>query len=1157
MDGRGLRLGQPRGQDPARDQGPGQAQDPGIGQGPRAATTSPRGLQPLRQKPLPEAITTCSPATFTAAGVSATVNAPFTVTLRDLTPGSGQSSPDVPLSTSAGITGHRVTKEIRLKLTVLDASQQEPTYPVLVTMALAGSAPGSLILDPDGARVRCRQARFLWHERDALGNLLPQKNEEIGYELGTFAAYVGAAPDPSNPGQVKAVWGTTEALGVQITSPDPSGSQDQSKTLNLTFPVHPEPWKPDHLATANRIRGLPEDDIYEFWADYLFSPGGTIRHLSNAYYLLDAYGNQTFGYTETAASTTASGTTVSFRDQTHGDGSSAAFNGYEMDLTWTSRLQGDYPETLSVTYPTDADWSGGTVSQPVTLRFVRGTQKAVVPHWSYEARFGADDGGAMNVSPGATTGSLPTTAAGDTKRTVLLTIQGTKLDAGTLEVFQDPHTIWRQDNGAWVSDRMETPEDPRLEVQDQARLKLSIVDEKGNVAPDAEVVVHSCPRFDHEGPNPPDGLGRACTDNPVTSINGVIAELIVNNDPVADNNRGYLGVELTKAPIVPGGYSVKVGSLDGTYRIKDGAGQWTSNVGSAQGAFGLCRVINGEFLDQNFARVTDTLEIASPKTVYLRYVLPDQATDSLPVSLASVDSANQTDYTGSTTLRRLGRSSTFISDPIEVDPPPDAFTDAPAPPTSPHRSIGSVASGITAVNGPGTLLGTPQNQPPATMTTLTDLVFDFRIGTLSSWQEPNLLFADGREYSDMSVRITYADGKPLPQSTVVSIQALPGEGTVSVLAALDSDGRVKFRYTAPSIAPGTVKGFLRPHFVFNFKRPSDQSLIQYSKTQTARPFGTKSEKVCAFKHDAEANSHCYWDPNFPVVWSYFDFRDLVFFPGNKAPAHLTDQGFISTAWQEPEIQQFLVGKKTLLARTYFVGSDELLGDPDSKAYSTRGRPASEDTDLPGYFIDINGDGTYTPDVDIWKAPPGNLTMPAPQAGAAGVPFARILDVVCYGFDVSAKVLLTKIQGESSTVHGPPGLDPSGLPLTALLPHLIGYGYLGPGEWDVRYLWPTLQVGRAAASLQDNFVHAPQTTLPASAGSIHSGELTPAPRAYEGGSKFTVNIYMPRPPHFPAVFFQHSKASYSLYKYTNWVSTLNGSGGADLFMKLWAQYGFDE
>ena len=116
----------------------------------------------------------------------------------EVIPGGGQSSPDVPLSTSAGITGHRVTKEIRLKLTVLDASQQEPAYPVLMTIALAGSAPGSLIVDPDGLRVPCKQARFVWHERDAQGSLVAL-NEEFEYQLGTRAAYVGAVPDCASP----------------------------------------------------------------------------------------------------------------------------------------------------------------------------------------------------------------------------------------------------------------------------------------------------------------------------------------------------------------------------------------------------------------------------------------------------------------------------------------------------------------------------------------------------------------------------------------------------------------------------------------------------------------------------------------------------------------------------------------------------------------------------------------------------------------------------------------------------------------------------------------------------------------------------------------------------------------------------------------------
>ena len=269
-----------------------------------------RGLLPLRQKPLPEATTSCNTGTFTAVGVTATVNAPFTATLRDVTAVPGKPARNDLVTTAEGIVGHRVTNEVRLRLTIKDASQQEPTHPVLVTISLAGTNPGTLILDPGGLRIRCREARFVWHERDAQGNLLPQKNEEIGYELGTRAAYVGAIPDPSNPGQVKPVWGTAEALALQITSPGSSGSQDPSKLLSLTFPVHPEPWKPDHFGGYDTL-GQPMNDQFPYWAGYLAYQDGTIPNTSNkryraryveyeAYFLYDQYENVTFGYTNAA-----------------------------------------------------------------------------------------------------------------------------------------------------------------------------------------------------------------------------------------------------------------------------------------------------------------------------------------------------------------------------------------------------------------------------------------------------------------------------------------------------------------------------------------------------------------------------------------------------------------------------------------------------------------------------------------------------------------------------------------------------------------------------------------------------------------------------------------------------------------------------------------
>lgn len=62
---------------------------------------------------------------------------------------------------------------------------------MLVHLKLGGPRPGRLILDPDGNRVECEQASFLWHERDAEGRIIAL-NEEFEYRLGTFAPLVGA-----------------------------------------------------------------------------------------------------------------------------------------------------------------------------------------------------------------------------------------------------------------------------------------------------------------------------------------------------------------------------------------------------------------------------------------------------------------------------------------------------------------------------------------------------------------------------------------------------------------------------------------------------------------------------------------------------------------------------------------------------------------------------------------------------------------------------------------------------------------------------------------------------------------------------------------------------------------------------------------------------
>lgn len=63
--------------------------------------------------------------------------------------------------------GHRIEKTIRLKLGIKDSGGAEPTYPVLVQMAVGGPRHGTLNLDPDGSALECTQVAFLWHDRDA------------------------------------------------------------------------------------------------------------------------------------------------------------------------------------------------------------------------------------------------------------------------------------------------------------------------------------------------------------------------------------------------------------------------------------------------------------------------------------------------------------------------------------------------------------------------------------------------------------------------------------------------------------------------------------------------------------------------------------------------------------------------------------------------------------------------------------------------------------------------------------------------------------------------------------------------------------------------------------------------------------------------------
>jgi trimeric autotransporter adhesin len=630
-----------------------------------------------------ETASTCSAAKFVeTAEQAATINPPFSVTVTDQTPSTGQSAPNGVIGTD-GIHGHRIEKEISLLVDIRDAAGAAPNYGVLVHMKLGGPNHGKLILDPTGSRVECDEATFVWHERDAQGALIAL-NEVVGYRLGTSAVYVGVVADPLNPGNLKPVWGTGEFLSIETYSIDSSGLVKGSYG---GYGVHPEPGKPDHFVSGSAFPGGPIDPVREFWSDAFpmvvsgTKSNGQPRSVTeqiyetNTFYLVDAYENVTFGYTNTTPIPTAPApnVTVSLRDQT-GGGSipgwvAVDYPGYELGFVWSNdpdMPQGAMTSTISVTYPADPDWSGGTVSKAVPLQFDRGTFHSVIGKISsydgyflssHPDSFFADDPDfPITVSPGAEGDALPTllppTAAqfvGQPARTVFLILSNT---TGPIYWSSGPNPGVGADS--W------------LELTDNPAFRISLIDTKGQLAADAAFRVHLCPRRGHLG------RGGPCTALPVDSAGGAIDSVRVNPEvPTSPNNNGYLGVELLRAPSNPGNYFLRIETLEGKqYHIRELSERFTdlSPAGEYQGAFSLITVLGAEFLDSNFRRV-DPVQVDQPMTAYIRYTDPNEKQNSTVLDLSSYDDKDvQVDGILGVSLTRVGSSSIFLSQAIELDP---------------------------------------------------------------------------------------------------------------------------------------------------------------------------------------------------------------------------------------------------------------------------------------------------------------------------------------------------------------------------------------------------------------------------------------------------------------------------------------------------------
>lgn len=526
---------------------------------------------------------------------AAQIKAPLTVTLEDLTPSTGESTPNGPVG-SQGIFGHRVEKEIRLRILVRDASGLEPTYPVLVSVSIGGGAAGQVILDPDGTRVECPSATFVWHERDASGAIVAL-NEVIGYRLGTYADFVGLdlSLDP--------VWNATELFKVKTFTPG-----QEEPTLQV-FGVHPEPGKPDQLI-CKKPDGSSCGEVHRHWTGYLAHETGKktdgtpwyfsgVHATLTAYRLVDKFENDTYGYFDTSAAEAIPSTNVEFVPHVPGEVRSDQLQTYKLRVSWTNDPawpSGTYPATLSVHYPADPDWVAGHVSKDVSFSFEAGVSHAISRHPSYDlirpdGTRGIDEGSfPIRAYPKATAGFLPKSEAGDGARLVLLAYRG-EVVPGELPVPEPTEAglrMWQPEGNHWRI--AETRTTSFLETGGPSTFRFTLIDSSFNVIQDGGFVVHRCPRFDHSAP----GAARPCALPPVASVNGQISSLLLNPAGAgAAESRGYLGLELTRAPEGLGLYYVMVESLSQEYRLRRQSDLMSTSAvadGEFQGAFKLADV---------------------------------------------------------------------------------------------------------------------------------------------------------------------------------------------------------------------------------------------------------------------------------------------------------------------------------------------------------------------------------------------------------------------------------------------------------------------------------------------------------------------------------------------------------------------------------------
>ena len=160
---------------------------------------------------------------------------------------------------------------------------------------------------------------------------------------------------------------------------------------------------------------------------------------------------------------------------------------------------------------------------------------------------------------------------------------------------------------------------------------------------------------------------------------GILPSLELNP---ADGARGYLGIELTKAPVNPGTCYLLVESTGATpYRIRQGA-DLVRRAGQASeylGAYMLCTVHGIKLLDEDLALVSKTLNMSINRAVTLQEIAPGRAEDSYQADVVLHNEDTDEDSTlSNVTFWRVGKTPFFMTGLITIVSP-----DLPlAPPTA-------------------------------------------------------------------------------------------------------------------------------------------------------------------------------------------------------------------------------------------------------------------------------------------------------------------------------------------------------------------------------------------------------------------------------------------------------------------------------------------